>query len=104
MFPGYPSYCKVVHNNPNKNILFLGNSYTYYNDLPGILRNLATAAGVSVTTTSNTPGGQTFQGHLSSSVNTINSDTWDVVVLQEQSLKPLYPPPYVRTNAFSYLN
>jgi len=89
VFPGYPEQCKERHNNPNKNILFLGNSYTYYNDLPGMLRNLASAAGVSATTSSNTPGGQTFEGHRASSIGTINSGRWDVVVLQEQSVKPV---------------
>jgi len=95
VFDGYPSQCAVRHNNPNKNILFLGNSYTYYNDLPAMVRSLASAVGLSATTSSNTPGGQTFQGHTSSSTSTINSGNWDVVVLQEQSQKPAFPQSYV---------
>jgi len=95
VFDGYPEQCQVRHNNPNKNILFLGNSYTYFNDLPAMVRDLASAAGVSATTSSNMPGGQTFQGHTRSSMGTINSGNWDVVVLQEQSQKPAFPASYV---------
>ena len=95
MFDGYIEECAVRHNNPNKKILFLGNSYTYFNDLPAMVRNLASAAGLSATTSSNTPGGQTLQGHTSTSIGTINSGNWDVVVLQEQSQKPSFPQSYV---------
>jgi hypothetical protein len=95
VFAGYSEECAVRHNNPNKNVLFLGNSYTYFNDLPAMVRNLASAAGLSATTTSNTPGGQTLQGHTSTSIGTINSGNWDVVVLQEQSQKPSFPKSYV---------
>lgn len=42
---GYPDQCAERLARPNKNILFLGNSYTYGNDLPGMVRNLASAAG-----------------------------------------------------------
>ena len=42
---GYPDQCAERLARSNKNILFLGNSYTYGNDLPGMVRNLASAAG-----------------------------------------------------------
>ena len=32
------------------NVLFIGNSYTYYNDLPAIVRELATSDGQTLTT------------------------------------------------------
>ena len=60
-----------------------------------MVRSLASSAGLSATTTSNTPGGQTLQGHTTNSMGTINSGNWDVVVLQEQSQKPSFPKPYV---------
>ena len=42
---GYPAHCAAEHAKDHKNILFIGNSYTYGNDLPGMVKNLASAAG-----------------------------------------------------------
>ncbi|MFO0361362.1 MAG: hypothetical protein ACK500_06000, partial [Flavobacteriales bacterium] len=43
--------------------LFLGNSYTAYNNLPELTEQLAASAGFELTTAANTPGGFSFQGH-----------------------------------------
>jgi len=91
----YPENCAARHQSTNKKVLFLGNSYTYYNDLPGMLKGMASAAGMSLTTSSNTPGGQTLGGHASGSLGSISSDKWDVVVMQGQSQRPSMPPGYV---------
>ena len=37
--PGFPSHCSNRLAKKDKRILFLGNSYTYYNDLPGKIRD-----------------------------------------------------------------
>lgn len=68
-------------------VLFLGNSYTYVNDLPNTMRLLALSLGDTVTVASSTPGGYTLQGHttLPASVDAINAQDWDFVVMQEQS-------------------
>lgn len=41
------------------NILFIGNSYTYYNDMPKMLESLARAAGFYAEVASVTKGGYT---------------------------------------------
>ena len=41
----FPDECQERLARAHKNILFLGNSYTYGNDLPGMVKNLASAAG-----------------------------------------------------------
>ena len=43
---GYPAQCSDQLNKSSKNILFIGNSYTYGNDLPGMVKSLAAAAGL----------------------------------------------------------
>ena len=93
---GFPESCASQLVKTNKNILFLGNSYTYFNDLPGMVRSLASAAGFSASVTSIAPGGQTLGGHVTSSIGTINSGDWDVVVIQDQSQRPSFPEGYVR--------
>merc|ERR1711936_39488 len=95
---GFPDSCAEQHAKTHKNILFLGNSFTYFNDLPGMVRSLAAAAGFSASVTSKTPGGQTFTGHVSNSLGTVNSGDWDVVVLQGQSQRPSFPEGYVYYN------
>lgn len=83
---------------------FLGNSYTYYNDMPGIISNLADADGFTLIKDQNTPGGYTLQGHSTNgtSLNVINSNQWDFVVLQDQSQLPSFPHNQVVSDVYPY--
>jgi len=80
-------------------VLFLGNSYTYVNDLPGLFAGLAQSAGKTVVTDENTPGGYTLTQHSqdSTSLAKIRLGTFHYVVLQEQSQIPTIQ--YLRHNA-----
>ncbi|MFM7309379.1 MAG: T9SS type A sorting domain-containing protein [Flavobacteriales bacterium] len=84
--------------------LFLGNSYTYYNDLPGLTSLIAHSAGDSLEVASNTPGGMTLSGHLSNATSTslIQQGNWDFVVLQEQSQMPSFPISQVESDTYPY--
>ncbi len=87
-----------------KKVLFIGNSYTYVNDLPALVTGIASSLGDSMYHDIYAPGGYTFQMH-SLDPNTrakINSDQWDVVVLQEQSQLPALWPDSVAVNVFPY--
>ncbi|HEY3581768.1 MAG TPA: hypothetical protein VGK82_14540, partial [Pyrinomonadaceae bacterium] len=69
-------------------VLFLGNSYTYFNDLPAILSELAKAGHqCTVETRMVAPGGKTLKDHWDSSTShqALDSQAWDFVVLQDQS-------------------
>jgi hypothetical protein len=46
-----------------KSVLFIGNSYIYYNDMPETLKNIALSMGDNVIHDSSAPGGATLQGH-----------------------------------------
>ena len=84
--------------------LFLGNSYTYYNDLPGLTSLLAQSAGDSLFVSSNTPGGMSLAGHLANSTSTglIDQGNWDFVVLQEQSQMPSFPLSQVESDTYPF--
>jgi len=71
-------------------VLFLGNSYTYVNDLPGTFSKLACSGGYKVETSMHAEGGWTLENHLASqqSLDLIKQQKWDIVVLQEQSEIP----------------
>lgn len=74
---------------PEVRVLFLGNSYTHTNDLPGTVVELAESAGVDVVAESHAPGGWWLQDHASSDDTlALLGDEWDYVVLQEQSMVP----------------
>ncbi len=102
-----PLLCLAVslHAQPgSKNVLFLGNSYTYANDLPQLTVSLAQAAGDTLLVASNTPGGYTFQLHSTNatSLSMIQQGNWDFVVLQEQSQLPSFPPNQVQSQCFPF--
>lgn len=71
-------------------ILFLGNSYTSVNDLPGTLSKLALSGGHHLETGMATEGGATLAAHLASpgTLATLRGSRWAFVVLQEQSQLP----------------
>merc|ERR1712168_891379 len=96
---GYPDSCSDRLARSHKNILFLGNSFTYYHDLPGMVSSLASAAGKSASTTMIAPGGQTLAGHVSGgSLDTIRGGDWDAVIIQDQSQRPSFGAGYVFYN------
>jgi hypothetical protein len=80
-------------------ILFLGNSYTYVNDLPGTLSQLSLSMGDSIYYEVNAPGGFMLIQHASdpTSLQKINAGGWDYVVVQAQSEEPA-----LDSNAFYY--
>ena len=82
----------VLKAQTTKKVLFLGNSYTYYNDMPGIVEQLAFPNGDTLIHDQNTPAGYNLIEHATNiiSINIIQSDDWDHVVLQDHSLQPAY--------------
>ncbi len=69
-------------------ILFIGNSYTFYNNLPAIFSELMSSGGYQVDVGQVTNGGWSLYNHLTSSTTAriISNGSWDFVVLQEQSV------------------
>jgi hypothetical protein len=74
-------------------VLFLGNSYTYVNDLPGTFARLASSGDRAVEVAMVANGGETLAQHSASSdsMNKLGSQGWSFVVLQEQSETPATP-------------
>jgi hypothetical protein len=83
-----------------KEVLFVGNSYTYVNDLPNLIKQIALSFGDTLIHESNTPGGSNFNAHSTNTqtLNKINQQQWDYVVLQAQSQEPSLSPGYVNSN------
>ncbi len=77
-------------------VLFIGNSYTYVNDLPFQIQQIAESAGAELPleVVSVTPGGMTLERHWDSGSprRLIRQGGWTHVVLQEQSTRPIDDP------------
>lgn len=85
------------------NVLFIGNSYTSVNNLPELVKTVSESADRRIEVSSNTPGGCTFQQHLSNqSLTMIRQGGWDYVVLQEQSQLPSFPMTQVEAQCMPY--
>ena|GEM_PF-3082083 len=86
-----PAFGQETHPAPLK-VLFIGNSYTSVNDLPAVVAGLAEAAGGrKIEVDRHLVGGCTLEKHVKDqkAIDKIRAEKWDVVVLQEQSLRPV---------------
>lgn len=85
--------------------LFIGNSYTEFNNLPAIINNLALASGDTLEFSKSTPGGATLEGHSMnpSTLALIEEGNWDYVILQEQSQIPSFPNATVNSDFYPYV-
>ncbi|MCX6281846.1 MAG: T9SS type A sorting domain-containing protein [Bacteroidetes bacterium] len=98
-FPWVGSHPQTI-----KKVLFIGNSYTFVNALPGLTAQIASSKGDSLYHEQSTPGGYTFLLHSQNQATraAINSLAWDVVVLQEQSQLPALDPDSVAVTTYPY--
>ncbi|MES2486213.1 MAG: discoidin domain-containing protein [Bacteroidota bacterium] len=87
-----------------KKILFIGNSYTYYNNLPTMVKNVAASVGDELKAYSYTVGGTSLEEHFASAGTTgaLQLGGWDYVVLQEHSQRPALEEAYVAEHTFAY--
>ena len=90
----------LMYAQDSASVLFIGNSYTYVNDLPTVFSNLTTSLGDEVTVDSKTNGGFTFLNHVNDPVtfSKIHSKPWDFVVIQGQSQEPSFETSQVNIN------
>lgn len=85
-------------------VLFIGNSYTYVNNLPQLIASMAEAGGDTLVFSANLPGGYTFNNHLNNSTTTslIQQGEWDYVVIQGQSQEPSFPDGQFYSQTYPY--
>ncbi len=98
------SVVAIMGHGQEKKVLFIGNSYTYYNDLPELLKDMALTAGDSMVTDQSTPGGTRFLNHVTNNqtLTKIAAQDWDFVVLQAQSQEPSWPIGQVQSDVYPY--
>lgn len=86
----FTTNCRDPQNAACTRILFIGNSYTFVNDLPNTFAKLARSGGHEVEVGMSARGGWRLADHVQSpdTLNLLNSKKWDFIVLQEQSQIP----------------
>jgi len=94
----------IVFSQQKKEVLFVGNSYTYGNNLPDLVKQISLSFGDTLIYDSSTPGGATFNLHTTNTqtINKINQQAWDYVVLQAQSQEPSFSPSQVANDTYPY--
>ena len=87
-----------------RKVLFIGNSYIYTNNMPLMFQTLTGSMGDTLIYDQSTIGGYTFSMHdtTAATITKIFSQQWDIVVLQEQSELPSFPPAEVDTEVYPY--
>ncbi len=72
--------------------------------MPSMIQSLAMADGNTLTFDANVPGGYTLQSHSTNatSLQKIKAQSWDFVVLQDQSQVPSFPWAQVQTEVFPF--
>jgi hypothetical protein len=91
-------------NGPSLRMLFVGNSLTSQNDLPGMIAALARSRGRGMLYEAHAPGGYRLSQHASDPrlLEKIDRGSWDVVVLQEQSQMPALPPDRLQREVYPF--
>ena len=89
---------------PRVHVLFIGNSLTSVNDLPGTVAWLAKSRHIHIEYDMYAPGGYTFAQHAVDPLlrEKINKGNWDFVVLQEQSQRPAFKGQQLETIVAAY--
>jgi hypothetical protein len=85
-------------------VLFIGNSYTSFNNLPNLVKDIACSGGHKLEVTTFTPGGYKFSQHAKDKrvLELIASERWSFVILQNQSQVPGWKPAHVSAKSTPY--
>jgi hypothetical protein len=78
---------------PPKEVLFIGNSLTYFHEMPAMLQEMLRESGSAINISQSTEPGFSLYQHLTSenTINKLNSQEWTFVVLQEGTVRTLIP-------------
>jgi hypothetical protein len=89
--------------NPMK-ILFIGNSYTHYNNMPDLFEKLAKSKKVKINVVMNAKSNHTFKMHCQrpEMFEAIRSEKWDYVVIQGFSRELMYEKEIIDTASLPY--
>ena len=85
-------------------VLFIGNSYTFRNDVPKLVQSLAEAADLELIYDQHTESGWSLERHWNSqtTIDKIKQGNWDVVILQGHSQETSGPEAQICEKSFPF--
>lgn len=85
-------------------VLWIGNSFTYVNDLPAMVRDIASTQGMKLSMTKVTKGGECLRGHWGNPrlQELLKRGGWDYVIVQDQSTDPAQSTAAVARKVYPY--
>ncbi len=91
------SVAAFTQNKTSRRVLFVGNSYTYFWNLPQSVAVMAESEGILLKTSQSTAGGTNWGQHLRGekalkTVEVLNEQEFDIVILQNHSMSTLERP------------
>ena len=88
----------------SKKVLFIGNSYTNYNNLPQLTYEVANSTGDALIVDGSIVGGSSLEFHATNGFteNNIIEDQWDYVIIQAGSIEGALTGDYFNTNVAPY--
>ena len=83
-------------------VLFIGNSYTFFNRLPWQVQSLASSCGKKISVRQVANPGWYLRQHAANTqtLEAIREGGWDYMVMQEQSKAPTREKEWVKKNVF----
>ncbi len=99
-----PCLSRAANDNDSIKVLWIGNSYTYVNDLPSMVQSIGKTKKWNISNTRVLKGGERFSGHLKNErlLTLLKEGKWDYVILQEQSASPSLSTQTVAENTYTY--
>jgi hypothetical protein len=85
-------------------VLFIGNSFTFMNNMPSIFKEIASSKGKKVYVDSVVQGGKNFEYHSNQlkTYEMIKSRVWDYIIIQGHSNELAQPDSKVETNSLPF--
>ena len=104
-FVSSPTHAQEEREEEPLKFLFIGNSYTYMNDMPGLFERMAKKSGKNVLVEKNTKGGASFRSHTGRKdmFEAIRKRKWDYVVLQGFSREMSFRPEHIDTASVPFI-
>jgi len=98
------TFCFFQFSISQDKVLFIGNSYTNYNDLPQLTYEVANSTGDALIVDGSIVGGSDLEFHATNGFteNNINEDDWDYVIIQGGSIEVALTGSYFDTNVAPY--
>ena len=93
-----------LHSQDTTSVLFIGNSFTFYNNTPGILKDIAASKGKLIYTDTAVTGGKDLKFHSERerTYKLIKSRNWDYIVIQGHSNEFAQPDGKVDSLTYPY--